>query len=351
MKRTLAAALALLLLCGGCEGSAPLSTPAPGTDTPGGSAVQTDWSALAPYVPEQPLYTRRYEGFVDTLIPADNYGPLTYYLGDRVGGLEGEGNRYGLMTLEGEIVTDPVFSQVWQGADFNGPLLLPYMMIQRAAVSSSEHEWPDQGLWAMCALDGSWCTEFRYALDEELLNWGVGYTRANGDQNGIFALNGSALVYLDGSSGKERFREERSGEEYPWELLYTSHWLDGMVYYMADEAYMATDPATGAKIPVSEAEMEALMADRQPEEPPVEGFWTCDKVTGTRYIYSSKGDVHGLYDEDGGLIAAVTLRGGWGSWLRLTGGMLQITAPWGSGLQDLDGNWIFRYPLLVGEWD
>lgn len=345
MLRLVSILLALLLLCGGCGGPNP--TPA----IPDDPAVRTDWSALTPYESAKPLYTRRYEEFVDTPIPAGDYGPLTPYLGDQLGGLSGEGNRYGLVTMEGQIVTDPVFSGVWQGMDFNGPLLLPYMMIQRAGVSSSKEEWPDAGLWAMCALDGSWCTEFRYTLDEELLNWGLGYTRANGDENGIFALDGTALVYLDGSSGRELFREEQPEDGNVWALLSSSRWLDGVVYYSVNGEYVATDPLTGVKTPVSEAEMEILMADRQPREAPVEGYWACDKVTGTPYIYTGEGDVHSLYNEDGSLITAITIRGGWGTWLRLTGGMLQITAPWGSGLQTLDGNWIFRYPLPTGEWD
>lgn len=345
MKKSALWGLSLLLLLSVACTATPPTAP-----IPDGPTVKTDWSALTDYVPKEAIYTRRYPAFTDTLIPAEDYGPLIPFLGDRLGGLSGEGDLLGFVTMEGEIVTDPVFSGVWQGVDRNGLVLLPYMMIQRSSLSLSEQEWPDEGLWAMCARDGSWCTEFRYHLDTELLVWGNGRVSANGDENGIFAMDDTALVYLDGSSGRELFREEM-GQEY-WNLM-LCHWIDGMVYYKQDSAYLAVDPATGQKVTVSDEEVTALLAPRQLREDEISnlGNWVCDKVTGEKYLYIHDGENRGIYDQFGGLVTTLPPQRIGGTDLRLTGGMLQTTASWGSGLQKLDGSWVFRYPLPIGEWD
>ena len=85
-RRLLAAALSgLLLLAAGCSGGRePASSPAPSSPSPAPSAgpsVHTDWSALTPYQPFQPVGGRWYEERTDTLIPRDDYGPLVPYQG------------------------------------------------------------------------------------------------------------------------------------------------------------------------------------------------------------------------------------------------------------------------------
>lgn len=223
----------------GAETPPPISTTA-APEPSSGPNVATDWSRLAPYAPEQPLYTRRYAEYTDTPVPADDYGSLIPYLGVDRGDL---GGLYGLVTLKGELVTDPVFTRVWRsgtsgGYHDNSPL--PYLMLTQGVSSCSPDEWPGPSLWAMAAPDGSWCTEFKYVMEEELVIWGRDqYSSCSED--GLFVLDGNALVYLDGATGGERVRIALEGDQsQAFSALSMAHWVDGKVLYSPE---MHTPPS------------------------------------------------------------------------------------------------------------
>lgn len=172
MRRALlGGALALLLALGAC--AAPAVTPTPASATPEPSAgpgelrVHTDWSALGER--EEPLPTvgtRWYEGYTGALIPRDDYGTLIPYAGLRLmdDWPAAVGCLYGLMTRDGVVVTDPVYSNVYHpgylGAD-GGWYTQPLLVLSRGDPSLGEETW-NPARYAVAAADGSWCTDFAY---------------------------------------------------------------------------------------------------------------------------------------------------------------------------------------------
>ncbi len=104
--------LAALLLLSGCAGGVEGS---PSSDEPEAlSPVYTDWSKLTNYEAPEERFTRRYTAFTDHLIPAEDYGPLLPYVGAVTGDRYTNVEKYGLVTLEGEIVTDPVYTNIYR---------------------------------------------------------------------------------------------------------------------------------------------------------------------------------------------------------------------------------------------
>lgn len=246
---------ACLLSCPSCAPTAPAPSAAPP-----GLTVRTDWSHLGPYAPEESVYTRRDPAFTDDLVPAGDYGPLLPFLGGKLGGTD-LGSRYGLMTLEGQVVVDPVYATVWDGSfsmSYHDSRPLPYYMLYKGAVSDSEDFWPDEpGGWAMAARDGSWCTDFRYTMDGELTIWGRGINE-NATDEGLFVLDGDALVYLDGASGQELLRlAELPGRMTPHDALWRASWSQGT-------ATLRTSGTLGWQIDA--ATLEAREVDHLPPE-------------------------------------------------------------------------------------
>ena len=123
MKRLLTAALAgLLLLTTGCtfhlsDDEQPSPTAVPSS----GPSVHTDWSALTPYEPFRTVGSRQSQEFMDTLSPRPDYGPLVPYVGSTASytlswdetASSYDYDFYGLATLDGKQVTDPVFDSVF----------------------------------------------------------------------------------------------------------------------------------------------------------------------------------------------------------------------------------------------
>lgn len=280
MRRSLVPALTFcLLLLAGCTPQAAetpsASVPRPSVSAPSETfapgRVKTDWSRLTPYVPEESIYTRRYEGWTDRLIPAPDYGPLVPFLGNVLGGESYYGGRYGLVTLEGEVVVDPVFSHVWRGdgsGGYHNASPLPYVMLELGTSSPSQDGRPEGGGWAMAALDGSWCTEFKYDVDGELVIWGRDIN-SNATEEGIFVTDASALVYLDGATGRELLRVEDIAQDRLYEALWSARWEGGSaVYQYYDAEAQGTDDyrqtfradASGA-VRLTGAEAELAMLD------------------------------------------------------------------------------------------
>lgn len=219
MKREQCLAGVLALLLTGCSASGPAPSPAAESHSP----VYTDWSALTPYETPKEHYTRRYAEFTDTVIPADDYGPLIPFHGATLGrsqnGWTDSFPLWGLVTLEGEVVVDPVFSSAFApiGYQSNGQAAgLPDVLILTKTVEVPGGE--PRALSALCARDGHWCTEFLYSYDWEFffdLDLSKGIPLWKGD---------TQMVFLDPADGHElRAADARPylemGMEYPWQLL------------------------------------------------------------------------------------------------------------------------------------
>jgi hypothetical protein len=164
MKRGIAVLFVTLLLLNGCAAKKELS----GEEQDGKLIVSTDWSKLDDNDndnPPPPVGTRWYDEYTRELILRDDYGPLIPYAGLRLmdSWPAKTGCLYGLMTTDGVVVTDAVYSSVTSPSYYVGekqmshPLLALYTRTQ-----------PDEAYiygrdsWAIAARDGSWCTEFCY---------------------------------------------------------------------------------------------------------------------------------------------------------------------------------------------
>lgn len=198
----------LLTACGSPETEGtPTPTPEPtptqtAEPTPSGPLVYTDWSKLEPYQPKTAIYTRRYEDFTDTLIPADDYGPLMSFAGAALTetweGYNADYNLYGLVTLKGEVVVDPVFTNAFylEERDEWGNLIDRPNVMLLGKVFYDEEGYPEER-YALCAGDGSWCTDFLYEYSWE--NY-----RNTSFSRGILAVRlDGTLAILDQSSGEE----------------------------------------------------------------------------------------------------------------------------------------------------
>lgn len=149
--------LAALLLLSGCAGG-PEATSSDETEEV--APVYTDWSKLTDYEAPQQRFTRRYTDFTDHLIPAEDYGPLLPYVGAINGDRYTNVEKYGLVTLQGEIVTDPVYTNIYQPYCYDYATsqsqLSSFWVLERSAEQAQSGEWEMR--LALAALDGSWCT-------------------------------------------------------------------------------------------------------------------------------------------------------------------------------------------------
>ena len=146
--------------------SAAVASPAP---TDWHSGVKTDYSGLTPYQPLEEKYTRLSAGALPVLKPSGSYGKLLPYVGETFYG-EFDYNtfsRYGLVTKDAVIVTDPVYTNVYQGSyynygDYTSIYVPAYDLEQLSDKIDKDNPW-DSVRHAVCALDGSWSTTFDYA--------------------------------------------------------------------------------------------------------------------------------------------------------------------------------------------
>lgn len=222
----------------GVETSAPENSavPTPKPIPTDGPYVYTDYSQLEDNSPRPDRYVRWHGEFTDHLIPSPDYGPLIPFSGD--GAMEewevSDYGAQGLMTLDGKVVVDPVYSAVTQlcsGGDiaFGRPdTYYPAFLLSRYAgdgegdLFNAYNDVSSQ----LCALDGSWVTE-EYHFSYNTLCYG------NGVQDGaIFALRDeNILVLLDISNGKELFSAplEGLGKDELNEVLHNVGYGDGRI--------------------------------------------------------------------------------------------------------------------------
>lgn len=252
MKRSLIIGLVLVLLLTGCVSAPGGVTASPGPSASSGGGVYTDWSKLEPKEQtHSPVYTRRQEGWSDRLIPADDYGTLYAFAGERVpatqwygGMLEEEKKettlyKYGLVTGDGQVVVDPVYDLVGTPCDRaqDGPSFYhsmpPVLLLGILVEPEPEDEtmaW--QWRYGAAAEDGSWATEViythYYAADENtLLLW---------EQTG-------EIVVVD-VSGTVRFTIPAG--EGSW-IPQMETWSEGMVLGNDGQHTWFYDGQTGAK--------------------------------------------------------------------------------------------------------
>lgn len=119
---------------------------------------------VAVLAPQVAVGSRWYEGYAENLLPRDDYGALIPYAGARL--MDNwpaiTGCLYGLMTTDGVAVTDAVYSSVSRPTYYGGPerIAHPLLALRRGERGNEEYE--IESLYAIAALDGSWCTEFCY---------------------------------------------------------------------------------------------------------------------------------------------------------------------------------------------
>lgn len=163
----IAPVLALALLLSACGGPEPQQTPEP---TPPPSGVAVHWDVLTPR-PEN-IAERRYEGYTDRLIPADDYGDLMPYIGGEAATDWEQSWFYGLATHDGEIVTDPVYTEVnalgWfdyrQGKTRHEDVLILRSAVPTGSAPSQEPAPDFEDRYGLAAIDGSWYTGQIYTM-------------------------------------------------------------------------------------------------------------------------------------------------------------------------------------------
>lgn len=194
----IAPVLALALLLSACGGPEPQQTPEP---TPPRSGVAVHWDVLTPR-PEN-IAERRYEGYTDRLIPADDYGDLMPYIGGEAGTDWEQSWFYGLATHDGEIVTDPVYTEVNALGWFDyrqGKTRHEDVLILRSAVPTgaapSQDEWTPkfEDRYGLAAIDGSWYTGQIYTM------------LICGSQLGALLFDTAGDAVMIGLDGQEIFR-------------------------------------------------------------------------------------------------------------------------------------------------
>ena len=231
-------------LLSGCAGPAGAADPGPN--------VEEHWSVLEETGRLPAVGSRWRDGPMEELTPGPDYGALVpfagaaYYLSGYDGALADDfpNYLYGLMTLDGCAVLDPVCDSISRLSWIDGDGQDQWLPVWELARSGPDGDLMDGALSALAALDGSWSTPFQY--------WG-----AVGSPVGIFAGDGEDLYLLDSGSGAEKARwswEElgiTEPENFPWftgDAYSTAQWRDGLFYLGSwGEDYDARllDPETG----------------------------------------------------------------------------------------------------------
>ena len=172
MRRGIVVLLAALLLISGCA----KQTEPPGEEQDGKLNVSTDWSKLDDGAKPLPsIGSRWYAEYTGQLILRDDYGPLIPYAGLRV--MEEwpaiSGCLYGLMTTDGVVVTDAVYSEVTRPTYYIGERQRSHPLLVLRRGDQTNEEYGHKRDLAIAADDGSWCTDFDYrgirASDDSLL--------------------------------------------------------------------------------------------------------------------------------------------------------------------------------------
>ncbi|MBQ7101637.1 MAG: hypothetical protein IJN81_08385, partial [Clostridia bacterium] len=147
MKKIITLSLVLILLLCGCN-----TLPQGEENTTESTTAQT---SVMPEIKKEVKVSRWYEEFTDTLIPRDDYGELVVFTGgyrhDESNGYSNE-HRFGLMTLDGKIVVDPVFNSHYT-YELDGKKYYNMKITENELYEGGEYKCTSM----LIASDGSWC--------------------------------------------------------------------------------------------------------------------------------------------------------------------------------------------------
>lgn len=441
MKRVIALALAAILLltaCGGPggEGSAPPDTPdssetvtpAP-PDMPSPSeavtstemdtpvpevspaaspsmwSVYTDWSALEPYEPPELIYQRWYEEPVHELRAVKGgYGTLVPFVGSFPPDLSWGGvYQYGLMTMDGAIVVDTVYSDVYRLSLGEGTRL-PVLALMTTDPAADEEGWR-YGIqrFGAAALDGSWSIPMKYDgirafSSEGFFLWGDGAVHVYGIDGrlrhsipysnvnilGDFEferLDGEVLADLDGTTlrlinlttGESVYVEGISGMIYPGDGLFPVRAADSGLWGCVDTEGRWAVPAKyegiwmncdGSGVASAVTDGTYIYVDREgneyeedprPQQPqtqpdewdmwvePVEDSYT-GETWYLRSLYSAGQPGYLIEDAQGKALGNMTV---YHSRCGVVNGLFLNIDGETAGYKDKDGDWVFR--ILLAE--
>ncbi len=147
MKKALCISLVLILLLCGCN-----TVLNGGESTTEGTTTQT---SDMPEIKKEVKVSRWYEEFTDTLIPRNDYGELVIFTGGYIfelGENFAQEQLFGLMTLDGKIVVDPVFNSHYT-YELDGKKYYSMIISEHELYEGGEYECTSM----LVASDGSWC--------------------------------------------------------------------------------------------------------------------------------------------------------------------------------------------------
>lgn len=165
---------ALIFLMSGCvfENNPPA---APETTTDGKPFFQLEHLPDIGEYKTDNLYRRRYPDYTDHLIPSDDYGPLYIYCGEYHDYLGNEdygyedgyqigytSGLYGLMTADGEVVTDSVYSYI-SSVEFDDDEDKFIYVLQKDTDYSDDYDYTYE--MTLCAPDGSWAKSITVGVE------------------------------------------------------------------------------------------------------------------------------------------------------------------------------------------
>ena len=330
----------------------------------GAANIRADWSVLTPYVAEKTSYSyfSPYSG-KNGLTPNDNYGPLLPYIGAEMtlsGYVLDAVPLYGLVTTDGRIVTDPIYSEVLTNY---GPFLLLYRASETEIHTRATIAAPD-GRWVHDA--GDW-REF-VPLDD-----------AENPRLAVSHADGSVTIYdADGNVTAEFSHETLApflGEDYIWgdpiigyvegcALSYEHGCLTAAFYdeaspwgnYWRYECFL--DPDSGAVTDRPPARWTPDTDWNYANPPEFVGYCYPEEVedltNGTLYYaaYPDCAEMNGdwtldLLNEDGEPLVENCLTSSALQWRTFVGdGMLGVVKDGSFSYTDIEtGKTVFRYPL------
>lgn len=304
------------------------------------SGVKTDYSYLTPYTPPAEKYTRLYDGAMTALEPSDQYGTLLPYVGETMYSDDGYNTirKYGLVTQDGMIVTDPVYASAYQGNFYNYSTytnvnMPAYILVKLKDVFDEAHMW-DGEIYAVCALDGSWVTEFDYesvfCTDKVIL-----LVRDNGkndidvmDYSGRLLYNtktlgcygdipeasaysfmsgyGEGLIAVPLTGGRSVFIDALTGRETYVDFEQCSAFSEGRASFMQDGLYGYIDRSFNAVIPPQSLWYDFFQNGKSIVQFTDESYAIIDPdgnilLENPHYISKWDSETYGVYDGNNGL--------------------------------------------------
>ena len=305
MMRCIAMMLAVLLVLSGCTAKkepppvTPSPTPIQSEEQGGELTIYTDWSKLDDR--KEPLPTaglRWYDDFTGQLIVRNDYGPLIPYAGLRLmdDWPASTGCLYGLMTTDGVVVTDAVYSSVTSPCYYVGgearPVSHPLLMLNMG-IQTDEGDGDVRKYYAIAANNGSWCTEFCYrgmrAFKDGLLLFEdeqITYMSPLGEIINVWTMSGLGLT-------KEEIDSIYYGLD--WGENYFGQWYDdyfclGSTNETNEEVFLIHLPTGQKETMASSAFWEAISQFSEDSQSSLEGLTANlppENCTAINYLWDS----------------------------------------------------------------